>query len=222
MGSKILMVNDNADCGASYYLPFQTFGERHIRALALADEDTRDEIALVVFTGGSDVTPSLYGEEANERTYNDPKRDKFEAEVFRAAVRLGIPIAGICRGSQFICAMSGGKLAQHITGHGGYHKILTDDGRLIEVSSTHHQMQLPPDDAVPIAWAEPRRSACYQGPPGVEYEPDREHDVVWYPKTKALGMQYHPEFMPKESEGFQYCVKLVQRFFKLPQVQAAE
>ena len=213
---KVLVVNDIADCGASYYRPFEPYGARVSDHTILTKAP--DEVVLVVFTGGSDVTPSYYGEKANPHTYNNPPRDEAERKVFLLAASLKKNIVGICRGSQFLCAMSGGKLVQHVTHHGGNHNVRTDDGRLIEVSSTHHQMQLPPEDAVPIAWAEPKRSTCYEGPPGVEYEVDREHDVVWYPETNSLGMQYHPEYMDKESQGFKYCQEIVERFFGLKRV----
>jgi len=214
---KVLVVNDIADCGASYYRPFKCFGPR-TTSVELLNLDP-EAIALVVFTGGEDVTPSFYGAEANPRTYNNPRRDAFEKKVFDRAVELGLPIAGICRGSQFLCAMSGGKLAQHITHHGGSHPIVTDDGREIDVTSTHHQMQMPPEEAIPIAWADPRRSKVYEGEPGELLEPDREHDVVWYPHTNALGMQYHPEFMEKDSEGFLYSRELIERFFGLEVIE---
>ena len=212
--AKVLVVNDSRDCGASYYVPFEPYGKKTDDLDAVEDKD----VVLVIFTGGADVTPSFYGEEANHRTYNVKQRDAVERAVFQKALKQKKNIAGICRGAQFICAMSGGKLVQHVNNHGGYHNVRTDDGRLINVSSVHHQMQLPPPDAVPIAWAEPKRSTCYEGPPGVNYTPDREHDVVWYPKTNALGMQYHPEFMDQKTEGFKYCQELVERFFKLERV----
>jgi len=216
MKKLVLVVNDIADCGASYYEPFKPFGERCTDVTIL--DTNPDSVALVVFTGGSDVSPDLYGEAKNPRTYNSPDRDKFEKKVFERAKELGKPIAGICRGSQFICAMSGGKLAQHITGHGRYHNLLTDDGRIIEVSSTHHQMQMPPAEAEPIAWAEPKLSALYEGAPCESLEPDREHDGVWYRHTQALGMQYHPEFMSQDSEGFLYSQELIKRFFGLEEL----
>lgn len=217
MAKKVLVVNDIADCGASYYEPFQPFGERTTDVELL--DRSPEEVALVVFTGGHDVTPALYGEEANPKTGNSPQRDAHEKKIFERARELNKPIAGICRGSQFICAMSGGKLVQHITHHGGLHNLLTDDGRRIQVTSTHHQMQLPPQEAEAIAWADPKRSTCYEGPPGVEYEPDKEHDVVWYPHTNALGMQYHPEYMARKSEGFLFSQELVRRFFGLESIQ---
>ena len=213
MKPLILVVNDFADCGESYGRPFTIFGECVSDPKVL--EQRPDDVVLVVFTGGADVTPAVYGEEANPKTGNNPPRDKFESKVFDRSVELKKNIAGICRGAQFICALSGGKLVQHITGHGGYHNLKTDDDRTIKVTSTHHQMQLPPDNAVPIAWADPSRSSCYEGPPGVQYEPDREHDVVWYPETNALGMQYHPEYMDKKSDGFLYSQELMRRFFNL-------
>ena len=213
---KVLVVNDIRDCGESYGRPFTPYGE-YITDIGLLDTNP-DEIALVVFTGGSDVSPSIYGEDANESTRCNGRRDVAEGIVFEKALKLEKNIAGICRGSQFICAMSGGKLIQHVTDHGGMHNVRTDDGRLIEVTSTHHQMQLPPDGAVPIAWAEPKRSTCYEGAPGVTYEPDKEHDVVWYPASNALGMQYHPEYMDDDSEGFKYCQELIERFFNLKRV----
>lgn len=215
----VLVVNDGKDLGSSYYRPFESFGKFSGDVDILSDSDKIKDIVLVVFTGGSDVSPSYYGEERNQKSYCWPERDAFEKKVFDRSVELKLNIAGICRGSQFICALSGGKLVQHINGHGGNHPVKTDDGRIVIVSSTHHQMQLPPPQAVPIAWAEPKRSTCYEGAPGVNYEPDREHDVVWYPHTNALGMQYHPEFMPKDSDGFKYSVELTERFFKLEKVQ---
>lgn len=214
----VLVVNDSKDCGSSYYEPFIPFGKFCGDVSILDSPKAAEDVALVVFTGGSDVTPSLYNSEANPKTYNNPKRDAFEKTVFQRALELNKNIAGICRGSQFICAMSGGKLIQHVNNHSGYHNLLTDDGRIVNVSSTHHQMQFPPKWATPIAWAAPSRSTCYEGAPNEVLEPEVEHDVVWYSQTNALGMQYHPEFMPKNSDGFLYSQELVRRFFHLEDV----
>lgn len=206
---KVLVVGGSQ----SYYRPFNFCGE-YTDDEALLDK-TPESISLVVFTGGEDVTPSLYGEEKHPSTYHSVSRDKFEQAVFEKSIKLKKPIVGICRGSQFICAMSGGKLVQNISGHGVNHDLKTDDDRTIRVTSTHHQMQLPPKNAEPIAWAEPRRSTFYEGAPGVNYKPELEYDVVWYPSVNALGMQYHPEYMASNSEGFLYSQELVRRFFDL-------
>jgi gamma-glutamyl-gamma-aminobutyrate hydrolase PuuD len=211
---KVLLVSQG-HWDVSYYEPFAAFGQYTNNLDLLRNDATQKEVCLVIFTGGEDVSPEIYHERSNTRTMANLHRDKFEIEAWELVRKWNKPAAGICRGAQFICAMSGGKLVQHITGHHAYHNVRTDDGRLIRVSSTHHQMQLPPADAVSIAWAEPNLSNCYLGGPGDEYMPEKEYDVVWYPKTNALGMQYHPEFMKANTEGFQYCGELVTRFFGL-------
>jgi putative glutamine amidotransferase len=212
MSRKLILVVNNQH---AYYSPFAQFGEYH-DDIGILETDPQ-QVALVVFTGGADVTPSYYGEERHKKTFNNEQRDAFEKKVFDRARGLGLPIVGICRGSQFVCAMSGGKVVQHITNHAGrWHNIKTDEGESLFVSSTHHQMQLPPKEAVPIAWAEPKLSTCYEGPEGVQYEPEYEYDVVWYPHTNALGIQYHPEMMREDSKGFLYPASLMKRFFDLP------
>lgn len=200
----------------SYYTPFAKFGEC-VSDPTILDKDPKS-VALVVFTGGEDVDPKVYGEARNPKTYCNPHRDAEEMAIFKRARELNIPIVGICRGSQFLCAMAGGKLVQHLVGHSQYHNVRTDDGRLIMVSSTHHQMQLPPKDAIPLAWAEPRLSKVYEGPAGVNYEPELEYDCVYYPNINAIGMQYHPEYMDSDTEGFQYAGELVKRYFQLPEL----
>jgi GMP synthase-like glutamine amidotransferase len=209
---KVLVVNDGHDLGHSYYRPFERIGEYCTDVSQLVED--HKNIALVVFTGGEDVSPELYGQPENRKTFCSIERDLFERSVFIRAVSLKLPIMGICRGAQFLCVMAKGRLVQHINGHGCSHDIRTDDGRLIRVNSTHHQMQLPPADAVPLAWAEPRRSNVYENSSEHDLlEPEFEYDCVWYPKINAVGMQYHPEALEKNSEGFNYAYELFQRFF---------
>jgi putative glutamine amidotransferase len=202
---KILVVNDIRDCGFSYFRPFESLGRQIHDCSAIG----KVGIAMVVFTGGSDVSPSMYGEEEIPAAgvYTMPKRDRQERQVFKAAKEAGIPMFGICRGAQFLCAMAGGKLVQHVDGHQGWHEIITDDGRRMRVNSLHHQMQIPPVGAVPLAWADPR--------PGKNFLastiPDRDHECVYYPSIKAIGVQYHPEAMSEDSDGFRYTVELAKK-----------
>jgi anthranilate/para-aminobenzoate synthase component II len=209
---KVLVINDGHDLGYSYYRPFERVGEYCTDPSDLQKD--HKNIALVVFTGGEDVSPELYGQQENRKTFSSLERDMFERSVFLRACSLKLPIMGICRGAQFLCVMAKGALVQHLNGHGVSHTLRTDDGRLIRVNSTHHQMQLPPRDAVPLAWAEPKLSQVYEN--SSEHDllnPEFEYDCVWYPKINAVGMQYHPEAMEKNSEGFNYAYELYQRFF---------
>ena len=85
---------------------------------------TDDEAALrqcvelcsgVVFTGGQDISPALYGEEKLNETVNGcPARDTMEAIVLKLAMEQDKAILGICRGVQFINVSLGGSLYQDL------------------------------------------------------------------------------------------------------------
>jgi gamma-glutamyl-gamma-aminobutyrate hydrolase PuuD len=226
--SNIVIVN-----GPSYASPYVKLAEElgcDISTNKNLVLDNPKEVSLVVFTGGSDVTPSVYNEKAHKTTNNNIARDEEELEIFVAAKNKGIPMAGICRGSQFLCAMAGGKLVQHITNHAGpMHNIVVtmpdDEIRVVKVTSSHHQMQypfaLPEEDYEVIGWSEEQRSTLYCMNPDktiraadADDNLKSEPDIVWYPKIKALGVQYHPEWMPEESEGFTIYEELVDLYLK--------
>jgi putative glutamine amidotransferase len=69
----------------------------------------------VLFTGGGDVDPALYGE-APHASYNPAEdgRDAFEIALARATVAAGLPVFAICRGMQVLSVALGGTLVQDI------------------------------------------------------------------------------------------------------------
>ena len=75
--------------------------------------NTMEEADLVVMTGGEDVTPTVYGEKIGRYIGCNPERDAEEILEFEKAMQLGIPIIGICRSSQMLSALNGGKVVQH-------------------------------------------------------------------------------------------------------------
>ena len=140
---------------------------------------------LIIFPGGQDVTPELYGEK-NTFSSCSYKRDMYELELLREAVALNKKIIGVCRGNQFINSMLGGKLTQHLfKGHDSEHEIrIVKDNPIIDfykdklVTSTHHQ-------AVKV--------------PGINFEVlavHKEDGVIEATKcgNNILTMQFHPEF----------------------------
>ena len=208
---KVLIVGEGVN--KNYYRPFSQFGEDAYESELLWEKPW--SIELVVFTGGADVSPSLYGQEAAAGTLTAPKRDIFEHIVFTKARSLGLKMAGICRGAQFLNVMAGGTLIQHLDGHGFYHSMTTINDRNFEVSSTHHQMIVPPEDSVLVGWSTKRRSNIYLGEGNKHLPiPEKETEVVFWPKIKAVGMQYHPEMMSEHSEGFRYAAELVEKYLK--------
>jgi len=212
MDTKVLIVNDRCDMGHPYYPPFEWIGPE-VRDLEVLNGDAHS-IALVVFTGGADVQPSLYNETANPRCHCDPKRDSQEIWAFQKALEHHIPLFGICRGSQFLCVMAGGKLVQHTNGHHHEHPMRLEDGRIFTVSSSHHQMMIPTTGKV-IGWAEPRLSQFYMGANTEIADYSKEVEVAEFPSINAYGVQYHPEIMDHKSEGFLYCQELLKKLLKL-------
>ena len=69
----------------------------------------------IVFTGGADLDPALYGAEPAVGLGGvSPKRDAFEITLAREAYRIGLPTLGICRGCQLLAAAGGGTLYQDL------------------------------------------------------------------------------------------------------------
>ena len=172
-----------------------------------------DEADVILFTGGEDVDPSVYNEPKGKYTHSYLPRDLHEMTIAAFAKAKRIPMIGVCRGSQFLCALAGGSLVQHITGHGGNHKMTTKEGRSFLVSSTHHQMQNPPSGSYLLGWSAEKLSSCYLDGNNTNLDIQTEVEAVYYPKINAFTVQYHPEYMYPDSDGVQWfqekCLALV-------------
>jgi putative glutamine amidotransferase len=163
------------------------------------DVDILDRIDGIVFAGGSDVDPSLYGEHPHPTTHVKPERDEAEMLLLRAALERDLPMLGVCRGLQLMVVAYGGRLYQHlpeVLGHTGHrptsgpkfgehpvrlvagtlcHKILGDE---VLVNSFHHQGIADPGRLTPAGWC-----------------PDDELLEAAEDSTRsfAIGVQWHPE-----------------------------
>lgn len=69
----------------------------------------------LLLTGGEDVDPALYSE---TRKYDSVKanraRDDYEIGLLNRALRLSLPVLGICRGAQLVSVKFGGALYQDL------------------------------------------------------------------------------------------------------------
>jgi gamma-glutamyl-gamma-aminobutyrate hydrolase PuuD len=168
-----------------------------------------EDFKLVMFTGGEDVSPSLYGHTSPNHVcgYNTA-RDAEEIPIFEKALKFGIPMTGICRGSQLLNVLSGGVMMHHITNHslGGTHTMsVTNSTDIIEVTSTHHQMSVPSNQGFILGWSTAKRSTVYIGDKDEEVTYDgQEVEAIYYPHTKVFAVQYHPEYMNENSTGYKW------------------
>ncbi len=184
-----------------------------------------EEAQCLMLTGGEDIDPQNYGEQAGRWTYANPQRDQYELEYIAQAKEMGIPVIGICRGAQMLCALNGGKLAQDVTGHTSSHRIRTihdhereglDADIPMVMSSLHHQMMRPEGtDHIMVAWAERLSKHYLNGHDEEIYgKPlDREPEIVVFKgPIKGLAIQGHPEMLPNDHPAVAYCNRLVKEY----------
>ena len=165
---------------------------------AAADAEVLERLDAVVFAGGADLDPGLYGEESHpETTGLRPERDAAEVPLMKAALDRDVPLLGICRGMQVLSVVRGGSLVQHLpdtVGHErhrpapgtyGLHDVRLEPGSLahrllgdrVSVPSYHHQGLASPGDLSVTGWAD-----------------DETPEVVEDPSLRfALGVLWHPE-----------------------------
>lgn len=143
-----------------------------------------EDISLVCFTGGEDISPALYCE-MNISSYGvNPTRDIHEVGQYLKYQRRGIPMVGICRGAQFLNVMLGGSMVQHIPGHTNKKQpthLFSAAGELlrtVRLDEDHHQAMVPREAGIVLGQAR-----------------DGTAEIVWYPDHhEALCFQAHPEW----------------------------
>lgn len=179
-------------CRAVYIAQTSIEYERMFKDRGWIIVNSIEQADLVQFTGGADVSPEIYGEK-NTRSHCNMARDKVDMLMYASALRQDIPMAGICRGGQFLNVMNGGKMEQHISGHCTSHDIVYENEKdemiTVPVSSTHHQHMLPNDD---LAFVIAKSSG--------DKAPEDVNEVIYYDYTNTLCFQAHPEM-----RGYEKC-----------------
>jgi len=80
-----------------------------------AIDETLDALDGVVFSGGADLDPQLYGQEAHPETKGVvAERDRGELALLQAALARDMPVLAVCRGVQVLNVALGGDLVQHL------------------------------------------------------------------------------------------------------------
>lgn len=180
--------------------------------------------SVLVFEGGTDVNPMMYRQVAGKRTQKpDIERDRHEASYWRMAQSVNAASIGVCRGSQFLCVMSGGELIQHVEGHHKDHAMILPDAKkpiTLYATSTHHQMMNPyvlePNEWVSYGYAPENIAHGYKDQFNnkikvwKKWKNWADQEIVWFKRTKSLAIQGHPEYFESPDAPFVvYCKHLI-------------
>lgn len=183
---------------------------------------------VVVFPGGADVNPAMYGEPCNVATHFNDDTDAKETAEFNKAMGMGKKMVGICRGAQLLCAKAGGKLVQNQNDSWTRHNCFTYDGKIINVTSAHHQAMYPwgmKDGTYAVlgwtiglcAWHQGRswEDEMVKGKAPL----DMEVEMAYFPGINALCLQPHPEWQyitmgssQVDRDAIEYYRQLMDRF----------
>lgn len=198
------------------YSPYGTgvhepFSKLFAKAESIHDNPMLDGIDAIVLWGGRDINPAFYRAKPHWR--NEAKSDKelterdaVEWHWIHRARELNIPIIGVCRGAQMLCAFAGGSLFQDVTGHtNGLHPItIAKDNSTLLCNSYHHQMMdLRGTNYDMLAWSTQPRSSHYDYD-SVDADKvntpieGKEPEVVYFTDIHAMAVQGHPEWLDKD------------------------
>jgi len=200
------------------FIAGDTYDQRAFAEMFVAAECNRAsspaEADLVIFTGGADVNPALYGEDPHSSTIYNIGRDEADLELYDECYKNGIPMFGVCRGAQFLHVMNGGKLIQDIDNHNGDHVLWDIKARkqIKKVSSVHHQacIRNPTGGMDTIAVASKSKTRWFN--PTTKTEgPATDVEAFFYRETCCFGVQGHPEYR-NYPEFRRWCLDYLNQF----------
>jgi len=108
---------DSALIPAAYVRAIEAAGGRALLVPPSLEgiDETLDRLDGLLFSGGSDLDPDLYGQEVHPETNGVvPERDRAELALLSAALERDMPVLAVCRGSQILNVALGGDLVQHL------------------------------------------------------------------------------------------------------------
>lgn len=169
----------------------------------------------LVFSGGSDLTPTLFGDKFKGSVRCNKDLDLFEISVLEHALSKNKKIFGICRGMQLIARWFLANytelrdyfyFAQDIKGHIGVnHGVISySSGKEYQVNSFHHQGLIRFDEVKKPVFVEGKMfnpvfySPFYQDQHLIEglYVGENVHGVQWHPEV-LNDVKYFEAFMRK-------------------------
>ena len=180
-------------------------------------EETLDALDAVVFSGGADVDPELYGAEPHPKTdVPHSHRDAGELALLHGALARDMPTLAICRGFQLLNVARGGDLVQHlpeevghdvhkeVPGEFAHHPVEVKPGTRLaaivgeesHVTSHHHQaVGRIGNGLVETAWADDGTLEAIEDPSrrfvvGVQWHPEAGEDYALFEALVAEAREY--------------------------------
>jgi putative glutamine amidotransferase len=161
-------------------------------------EELLERFDGLLLAGGGDIEPARYGSGDHPTQYGtDPDRDELELELARAAVRLGIPTLGICRGVQLLNVAFGGTLVQHLPELSG----LVEHRN--EPKAALHGLRVAPGSRLAAALGQVEAEGLSHHHQGLDRIGEGFRPVAWAPdglvegierdQGWTIGVLWHPE-----------------------------
>ena len=179
-----------------------------------------DTIDGMLFSGGNDLDPALYGETYHSKAQPiDPARQKFELALLAEVERRRVPTLGICLGCQLLNVYRGGSL----------HQFLPDiprpsdiEHRKLDDEPPRHEVTVAGDSLIAAAVGKQQVIAnsshkqsvrsVGKGLRVVAKAPDGVVEAIEDPTLPLfLGVQWHPERLHEEGDHLALFRLLVER-----------
>jgi putative glutamine amidotransferase len=194
-------VEDSAVVPLAYVRAVEHAGGRPLVVPPVEDgvNETLDALHGIIFSGGGDLNPELYGAPPHEQTdAPKPWRDEPELRLIEAALARDMPVLAICRGSQLLNVVRGGDLVQHLPELVGHERHKHEPGAFSD-----HDVKVAPGSRLGglLGKHAPVKSHHHQGMGRIG---EGLREVAWAEdgvvegledpgKRFALGVLWHPE-----------------------------
>lgn len=151
-------------------------------------------VAGIVFPGGGDSDPALYGQPERHPALRlvDPRQDASDLALVRAAVAAEVPTLAICRGMQTLNIAQGGSLIQHL-----------EPGSVAHWEDSHRIVLTEPGSRVAAMYPAGELTGCSYHQQAVDRlgsdlrvtarSDDGCVEAIEHVRAPVLGLQWHPE-----------------------------
>ncbi|MCC3421282.1 MAG: gamma-glutamyl-gamma-aminobutyrate hydrolase family protein [Microcoleus sp. PH2017_07_MST_O_A] len=165
-----------------------------------------DAVDGLIFSGGGDINPELYGGFVDRTVYSvNAERDNFELSLAKLALRADIPVLGICRGMQVLNVASGGNLVVHVPDAYGEEVTHRQEN---PIRAIEHIIKIDPDSRLAkimgttstnvVSWHHQAVQTMIPGWQIVARAPDGLIEAIEYKYHPwMVAVQWHPEMSPK-------------------------